>query len=124
MAVHISQSVDVEIPYVRRNGNGELPTHAQMFSWEPEFMDMTPSTIHNVRASQKDFSIATSGFEYARLDAPPVINFSDPDQVKAKYFPKLEKMIKTRSVHLFLNFLIYILTSPGLGPPKSKLFTM
>lgn len=104
MVVDIIESVDVEIPYVKRNSNGELPNHAQMFSWEPEFMDMQPSTIRNVRVANQKFSIATSGFEYARLDEPPTIDYSDPDEVKANYFPKLEELIKTKSVNSFSKF--------------------
>lgn len=96
MTVDIIESVDVKIPYVKRNNNGELPNHAQMFSWEPEFMDMLPSTVRNVRVTDQKFSIATSGFEYARLETPPVIDFSDPDQVQAEYFPKLEEIIRTK----------------------------
>lgn len=98
MTVDIIESVDVEIPYVKRNSDGELPNHAQMFSWEEEFMDMQPSTVRNVRVANQKFSISSSGFEYARLDEPPVIDYSDPDQVKAKYFPMLEELVKAKCV--------------------------
>lgn len=96
MTVDIIESVDVEIPYVKRNSDGELPDHAQLFSWVPEFMDMRPSTVRNVRVADEKFSIATSGFEYARLEQPPAIDFSDPDQVKAEYFPRLEELLKKK----------------------------
>lgn len=109
MTVDIIESVDVEIPYVKRNSDGELPNHAQMFSWEPEFMDMMPSTVRNVRVADQKFSIPTSGFEYARLEELPVIDYMEPEQVKAEYFPKLEEMIRKKYlVPLFLSlFLTY-----------------
>lgn len=99
MAIDIIESVDVEIPYVKRNSDGELPNHAQMFSWEPEFMDMLPNKVRNVRVADQKFSIATSGFEYARLENLPAIDFTDPDQVKAEYFPKLEELVKAKCVN-------------------------
>lgn len=97
------ESFDVDIPYVKRNSNGELPNHAQMFSWEPEFMDMQPGKVRDVRSVDQgqQFSIASSGFEYARLEdpeLPDMDDWMDPEEVKAKYFPKLEALLKERCV--------------------------
>lgn len=97
------ESFDVEIPYVKRNSNGELPNHAQMFSWEPEFMDMQLGKVRDVRSTDQsqNFSIASSGFEYARLEdseLPDMKDWMDPEEVKEKYFPKLEALLKERCV--------------------------
>lgn len=99
----VLESFDVEIPYVKRNSDGELPNHAQMFSWEPEFMDMQPGKVRNVRSTDQSlkFSIASSGFEYARLEdpeLPDMKDWTDPEEVKEKYFPKLEALLKERCV--------------------------
>lgn len=61
-------------------------------------MDMQPGNVRNVRATNQSFSIATSGFEYARLEDPPNIDWMDPEQVKNLYFPQLEKLVKDRLV--------------------------
>lgn len=90
---------DVKIPYVRRNDDGALPDHAQMFSHIPEFMDMQPARVRNARATDQRFSIPTTGFQYARVKAPQDIDFMDVDQVKEKYFPVLEQLLKEQYVH-------------------------
>lgn len=117
---------DVEIPYVKRNNNGELPNHAQMFSWEEEFLDMLPGTVRNVRAANETFSIAKTGFEYARLEEPPAIDFSDENQVKAEYFPQLEKMVKEKyvSFRIFCTFWSAQMFTklPRLGASEVKAF--
>lgn len=107
--------IQVQIPYVKRNDKGELPDHAQMFLHTPEFMDLLPAEIHNVRATDRKFSVNTSGFDYARLEDPPEIDYLDPKQVKEVYFPRLEKLLKAKCVRIApcpSPLLRYILSRP------------
>lgn len=94
-------AIDVEIPYVKPNGDGKLPDHAEMFSHIPEFMDMQPAKVRNAREADQDFSIPTTGFQYARLEQLPSIDFMNPDQVTAEYFPALEKLAKKQYVSFY-----------------------
>ncbi|KAK1840958.1 hypothetical protein CCHR01_16408 [Colletotrichum chrysophilum] len=92
MATHASITVD--IPYVKRNDDGNIPNHAQMFSHDAEFLDVQPAEVHNARTTNREFSISSNGFQYARLDEQPQIDYLDEDQVKKTYFPELEKLLK------------------------------
>lgn len=90
--------IDVEIPYVKRDVAGNIPDHAQMFSWLPEFMDLQPGRVRDARTGSRTFSIATTGFEYAELLNPPEIDYQDRDQVTKVYFPRLEQLLKEQYV--------------------------
>ncbi|KZL81203.1 hypothetical protein CI238_08681 [Colletotrichum incanum] len=92
MATH--DAIIVDIPYVRRNDDGEIPNHAQMFSHDAEFLDVQLAEVRNVRATDQKFSISTTGFQYARLAGPPDIDYLDEEQVRKVYFPELEKLLK------------------------------
>ncbi|KAF6807770.1 hypothetical protein CSOJ01_07972 [Colletotrichum sojae] len=92
MASH--DTITVDIPYVKRNDDGQIPNHAQMFSHDAEFLDLQPAEVRNVRATDQKFSIPTTGFQYAKLDAPPEIDYLDDEQVRKTYFPMLEKLLK------------------------------
>ncbi|KAI8240261.1 hypothetical protein K4K55_001014 [Colletotrichum sp. SAR 10_96] len=92
MATHASITVD--IPYVKRNGDGNIPNHAQMFSHDVEFLDVQPAEVYNARTTDREFSIPSNGFQYARLNEPPQIDYLDEEQVKKIYFPELERLLK------------------------------
>ncbi|KAJ3952505.1 hypothetical protein N0V92_011056 [Colletotrichum tropicale] len=92
MATHASITVD--IPYVKRNDHGNIPNHAQMFSHDAEFLDVQPAEVYNARTTDREFSISSNGFQYARLEAPPQVDYLDEEQVKQTYFPELEKLLK------------------------------
>lgn len=96
MAAH--DSITVDIPYVKRNDDGQIPNHAQMFSHDAEFLDLQPAEVRNVRAADQEFSIPTTGFQYAKLAAPPEIDYLDDEQVRKTYFPMLEKLLKEEYV--------------------------
>ncbi|KAJ0339608.1 hypothetical protein KNSL1_011952 [Colletotrichum chrysophilum] len=65
-----------------------------MFSHDAEFLDVQPAEVHNARTTNREFSISSNGFQYARLDEQPQIDYLDEDQVKKTYFPELEKLLK------------------------------
>lgn len=90
---------DVEIPYVKPNEKGELPDHAQMFSWIEEFLDMQPAIVNNARDSDREFSLSTNGFEWVKsTEAKELeIDWMDKEQVKQKYFPILEALVKKQT---------------------------
>ncbi|TDZ14034.1 Gibberellin cluster GA4 desaturase [Colletotrichum spinosum] len=88
------QTITVDIPYVKRNEDGNIPNHAQMFSHDAEFLDVKPAEVHNARATDQEFSIAATGFQYAQLHPPPDIDYLDDEQVRKIYFPQLEKLLK------------------------------
>ncbi|KAI8280700.1 hypothetical protein K4K59_008490 [Colletotrichum sp. SAR11_240] len=92
MATHASITVD--IPYVKRNDDGNIPNHAQMFSHDAEFLDVQPTEVYNARTTDREFSISSNGFQYARLNEPPQIDYLDEEQVKKIYFPELERLLK------------------------------
>lgn len=92
MATHASITVD--IPYVKRNDDGNIPNHAQMFSHDAEFLDVQPAEVHNARTTDREFSISSNGFQYARLNEPPQIDYLDEEQAKKIYFPELERLLK------------------------------
>ncbi|KAI8201837.1 hypothetical protein K4K52_006889 [Colletotrichum sp. SAR 10_76] len=92
MATHASITVD--IPYVKRNDDGNIPNHAQMFSHDAEFLDVQPAEVYNARTTDREFSISSNGFQYARLNEPPQIDYLDEEQVKKIYFPELERLLK------------------------------
>ncbi|KAK6209789.1 hypothetical protein QIS74_11373 [Colletotrichum tabaci] len=87
-------AITVDIPYVRRDDQGKIPNHAQMFSHDAEFLDLQPAEVRNARATDREFSIPKNGFQYARLAGPPEIDYLDDDQVRNTYFPELEKLVK------------------------------
>ncbi|GJC86159.1 gibberellin cluster GA4 desaturase [Colletotrichum liriopes] len=95
MATH--EAISVDIPYVRRNDDGEIPNHAQMFSHDADFLDVQLAEVRNARAIEQKFSIPTTGFQYARLADPPGIDYLDEEQVRKVYFPELEKLLKEHS---------------------------
>lgn len=92
MAAH--DTIVADIPYVKRNDDGKIPNHAQMFSHEDAFLEVRQAKVHNVRATDQNFSISTTGFQYARLAGPPDIDYLDEEQVRKTYFPELEKLLK------------------------------
>ncbi|TEA12890.1 Gibberellin cluster GA4 desaturase [Colletotrichum sidae] len=92
------QTITVDIPYVKRNEDGNIPNHAQMFSHDAEFLDVKPAEVHNARATDQEFSIAATGFQYAQLHPPPDIDYLDDEQVRRIYFPQLEKLLKEQYV--------------------------
>lgn len=72
-------------------------------------MDMQPGKVRDMRSASatqtKGFSIGSSGFDYARLEdgeLPEIEDWTDQEQVKEKYFPKLEALIKERYVIMSL----------------------
>ncbi|GKT47672.1 gibberellin cluster GA4 desaturase [Colletotrichum spaethianum] len=92
MAAH--DAITTEIPYVKRNHDGQIPNHAQMFSHDAGFLDVQLAEVRNARVADQKFSISTTGFQYARLGRPPDIDYLDEEQVKKSYFPELEKLVK------------------------------
>lgn len=94
----MATELNVKLPYVKRDTHGEIPDHAQMFSHLPEFLDTLPVRVRNVRETVQKFSISSSGFQYAKFQAPGGIDYLDNEDLKAKYYPALEAFMKEQYV--------------------------
>lgn len=94
MAITTDLPLEIELPYVKRSSNGAIPTHAQMFSRHPDFLDTQLVNVRDVRKTDQTFSISKNGFQYGKLDAPTDIDYTDNAQLVEKYLPVLEQYLK------------------------------
>lgn len=86
-------NVKVDMLYVKRNSSGALPTHSDLFAKDPEFLDADVVDVRDVRQSDLEFSIATTGFQYERMVAPQDVDYTDNKSVTEKYLPALEQFV-------------------------------
>ncbi|CAN8105966.1 unnamed protein product [Discula destructiva] len=91
---HSEPVVRADMLYVKRNSADAVPTRLELFECHADFLELDTVSVQNVRQSNLDFSLATTGFQFERMPLPLGIDFADDNSVTEKYFPDLEQFLR------------------------------
>lgn len=88
--------VKADMLYVKRNSAGAVPTRAELFGRHADFLELDTVDVRNVRQSDVEFSLSTTGFQFERMPVAHGVDFTDDKSVAEKYLPVLEQFVAQR----------------------------
>ena len=93
--------VEVDLPYFKQSDDGTPAQIGDMASNNPKFCDTRRVRIRDIRGKENEFHLETHGFQYFKHYVPENLVFEDED-IKAIYYPEMEKVIKAVYVPISL----------------------
>lgn len=85
-------SVMLDMPYVKEPSPGALPSYLELFAKDSSSLDIVTVQIRDVRTADREFSLATTGFQYVRMTAED-IDYTDANAVTNIYISALGKLV-------------------------------
>jgi hypothetical protein len=90
------QDVTVDMDYVKENEAGEQPGYPQLHTIDPAFTTTKKVVIKDVRGSRVTPSLAANGYEYFNLDFDKAIDYTNEEDIKAKWYPQISAVLKEK----------------------------
>ena len=87
--------VHTQLNYYKDPGDGSPPAPSYVGKPETYERPVQPVdvTIYDIRGEEKNYTLDKSGFEIYRHTSIEK-DFVDEDQIKAKYYPEIEQLLK------------------------------
>lgn len=102
-----ASDIIVEMGYVKENPDGTAPSFSQLHEWHPDSLDLRNVVIRDVRDKQDGVpELDKNGFEYFDMEFNEDIDYADDEDVKAKWYPRIEEVLKERYVLTFYLIIV------------------